>query len=252
MKQDYWDSVAESFEDEIFNVLLNDKAGLIAGKLDKYGSRRKRVSDIGCGIGGFMPNLSRRFKHVLAVDISPKCIARAKITHKSLTNVSYRTADLAKPRIRLPKVDLCLCVNVLLTPSLAHRRRMLSAIARHIAPRGHLILVVPSLESAMLTHSRLIEWNLKDGTPASHATTARFSALSNKEARQLRAGIVHVDNVPHKHYLKEEMESLLPDLGMKALEAEKIEYPWDSEFIDPPQWMADPYPWDWLFVAQKK
>lgn len=252
MQQDYWDNVAENFEDEIFNVLLNDKAGLIAGKLDQHGSQRKRVSDIGCGIGGFLPNLSRRFKHVLAVDISPKCIARAKAKHKSLANVSYRTADLSKPGMRLPKVDLCLCVNVLLTPSLADRGRMLGAIANHIASRGHLILVVPSLESAMLTSARKIEWNLKDGIPASHATNSRFSALSNQEARHLRAGIVHVDNVPHKHYLKEEMEALLADRGLKTLDAEKLEYPWDSEFIDPPRWMKDPYPWDWLFAAQKK
>jgi hypothetical protein len=33
---------------------------------------------------------------------------------------------------------------------------------------------------------------------------------------------------------------------------EKVEYDWSTEFADPPRWMKDPYPWDWLVLSKKR
>lgn len=196
--------------------------------------------------------MSPKFKKVAAIDISPKVLRRARETYAELGNVTFRVADLSKPNTRLPNVDLCLCVNVLLTPSLGHRIRMLDKLCSHLRRNGHLILVVPAMESAMLTHQRLIEWNLKDGTSASHAASARFPVFGPREAAQLRAGNVSVDGVPHKHYLREEICHSLSARNVETLEARKICYKWDTEFEDPPKWMQEPYPWDWLIIGRKK
>jgi hypothetical protein len=34
-------------------------------------------------------------------------------------------------------------------------------------------------------------------------------------------------------------------------QCEKIEYRWDTEFIDAPGWLTEPLPWDWMVVAKK-
>ena len=72
---------------------------------------------------------------------------------------------------------------------------------------------------------------------------------SNPRAHE---GVVQIDQVETKHFLKEELEILLNNRGLRTLEVEKIEYPWTSEFTSPPRWMQAPFPWDWLFVAQKR
>ena len=33
---------------------------------------------------------------------------------------------------------------------------------------------------------------------------------------------------------------------------EKINYNWKTEFNQPPKWLKEPYPWDWMCVAEKK
>ncbi len=251
MKRKYWDNVADTFETEIFDVYKHDREGRILKKMDRYKGEKKTAGDIGCGIGNFLPALSKRFKNVHAVDISPKCIARARKKYAHLSNVSYRILDLSKPRVRLPNVDVALCVNTILTPSLVRRNRMMNVVCRHIKYGGHLVLVVPSLESAFLAYVRLIEWNLRDGIAPQVAARANFGRRWYADNRRLHEGIVRIDNVETKHYLKEELTVLLNARGMNIQELKKIEYPWTTEYASPPCWMKDPYPWDWLVVAQK-
>ena len=67
----------------------------------------------------------------------------------------------------------------------------------------------------------------------------------------IRKGNADIDEVPHKHYLKEELQLLLANEGFGAEDFQKIEYDWDTEFINPPKWLKDPKPWDWMVVARK-
>ena len=252
MDRAYWDRMAARYEDEIFSVLANDRADLIAGKVRRYGKKSQTATDVGCGIGHFLPLLSRRFRNVLAVDLSPKNVAQARARHAGLANVAYRTIDLAAPGAHLPPADFALCVNVAIAPSLAHRNRLLDATCRHVRRGGHLVLVVPALESSFLTDFRLIEWNLRDGMQPDRAVRGGFRAhrpIGNPRAHE---GVVRIDQVETKHFLKEELEILLKNRGLRTLVIDKIEYPWTSEFASPPRWMQAPFPWDWLVVAHKR
>lgn len=251
MDCDYWENLADYFEAEVFDVLENDRKGLLYKKLDKYGSEEKNACDIGCGIGNFLPGLSSRFKEVLAVDISSKCIARAQEEYSHLSNVSYKVADLAAQDARLPKADFALSVNSVITPVMEHRNNMLDVICSHLHVGGYLVLVVPSLESAFLADFRLIEWNLRNGMSAESAVQACLQIQKQTDNPRLSEGIVLINDVETKHYLKEELIILLQNRGMETIEIEKIEYPWKEEYIRAPRWMKDPLPWDWLFVAQK-
>jgi SAM-dependent methyltransferase len=247
MKREYWNKLAGCYEDKIFSVLHNDRKQLVVQQIRKLGTPEKTACDYGCGIGLFLPYLADNFQKVFAIDISRGLIAKAKKKCSRLSNIEYIAADLAANGLRLPNTHFILSVNAIIMPSLACRMRILDVMAGHILKNGHLLLVVPSLESAMLTDFRLIEVNLRNGFGPASAVRAGFEK-SNPPRLQ---GIVAIEDVPTKHYLKEELVALLERRGLRIREIRKIEYPWDTEFDSPPGWMKQPYPWDWLVVAQK-
>lgn len=111
---------------------------------------------------------------------------------------------------------------------------------------GHLLLVVPSLDSALLATFRHTQWNLRTGHDPGHA-----QRLAAGNTKGIEHGIVHLEGVPTKHYLREELEALHTARGFAVEAIEKIEYPWNTEFDNPPRWMREPYPWDWFVVARK-
>ncbi|HBG28075.1 MAG: hypothetical protein A2Y10_16980 [Planctomycetes bacterium GWF2_41_51] len=251
MEREYWNGLADTYEDEVFSVLENDKQNLICGLIEKYGSSEKTVNDFGCGIGHFLGILSDSFGLVNAIDISYRFIQRAKEKYSRLNNINYFTTDVANNGLKIEKADFALCVNMLIMPSLKCRLKILDVIINSILKDGHLLLVTPAIESVMLTNYRLTEMNLRDGLEPAAAIRANFTDPKTY-SKNLRRGIIPIDGVPTKHYLKEELYSMLESRNMNIIDICKIEYSWDTEFSSPPKWMKAPYPWDWLVLAQKK
>ena len=54
-----------------------------------------------------------------------------------------------------------------------------------------------------------------------------------------------------KHFLREELQVLFELKHFAVREESRVEYDWREEYEDPPAWMQQPWPWDWLFVVQK-
>lgn len=250
MDKSYWNKMGKNYRDEIFSVSESDKCKVIEKQLKKFSGRNKIAADFGCGIGGFLPMLSEHFKKVYAVDFSLSCLQKAKALNGRLDNVSFHCADLTSPKLSLPKVDFILCVNAVITPSISKRIGIFKNIAAHLKKGGHLFLVVPSLESSLFANFRLIDWNLRDGMSPASAVVSDFDKTTLSPV-QIHQGIVEIDRVPTKHYLKEELTAILEDLNFKIQLISKVEYGWDVEFNTPPAWMKSPYPWDWLVVAKK-
>src|SRR4026208_243399 len=105
MKRDYWEKIASSYNDEIFDVLHNDKKALIRSVIKKYASKKKTVIDIGCAIGKWLPILSPAFKKVYAVDISAENLDIAKKLYPEFTNVVYGRIDMSNPKAKMPLCD---------------------------------------------------------------------------------------------------------------------------------------------------
>ena len=251
MKQAYWDRVAENYENELFDVLSNDKKQLIAKHIRRYGKGKKLAVDLGCGSGRFLPLLSRTLQEVVAIDLSSNCLRLATQANQRLDNVTYHKADLATKGLDIRKTDLALSVASIMMPDIALRNRVYDNITRQLKRGAHFILVVPSMESAMFTHSRLIEWNLKQGSSPRRASRDRFEGHTKDDVLRHREGVARVDGIPTKHYLREELIVLLEKRKMRILEIEKLEYDWNTEFARPPRWMQAPGPWDWLVVSQR-
>ncbi|MBL7740365.1 MAG: class I SAM-dependent methyltransferase [Chitinophagaceae bacterium] len=248
MDRKYWEKIAPDYHEEIFDVLRNDKKRVIRSAIDRVASPTKTVIDAGCAIGKWLPVLSPAFKKVIAADISEKNLVIARKKYLHLVNVEYLRADMSGSRLQLPAADVVVCINAVLTDSLKKRNMFFHNLSLCLKKGGHLILVVPSLESWLLTRIIQHRWNID--------MKLFDMKLPEKEAakryQDILDGNAEIDNVPTKHYLREELELLLNKEGLLIRDHQKIEYEWQTEFVKPPEWLKKPGPWDWMILAKKK
>lgn len=248
MKRKYWEKIAENYSDEIFDVLQNDNKALIRSAIKKYSSKNKTVADIGCAIGKWLPVLSPLFKKVYAIDISKKNLQIAQQLYPHYKNVEFVRADMSGEKINIPKAHMGICINAILTPSLKDRMSFLQSLSFYIKKGGHIIITVPSLESYLLTHIVQHQWKV-DKNFFSVKTSLKEA---HRKWENIRQGNADIDEVPHKHFLREELQLLLTKEGFVVEQIEKIEYEWSTEFHNPPKWLKEPGPWDWMVVAKRK
>jgi hypothetical protein len=232
MDRKYWERIAPHYNEEIFDVLQNDKTGKIVTAIEQIASKNKTVTDLGCAIGKWIPILATAFKQ--------RCAA--------YSNVEYQRMDMSADNLTVTPCDVAICINAILTANLKKRINFFQSLNMCINQGGHLILVVPSLESKLYTNIIAHRWNVDNDNREKIKNAEKAYAL----AKNIKQGVTDIDNVPTKHYLKEELELLLTLEGFIPERIEKINYTWQTEFHQPPSWLAEPYPWDWMCVAQKK
>jgi SAM-dependent methyltransferase len=246
MDRKYWEEVAVKHEEKIFDVFGNDSSQVIVSCINHYASPAKTVVDIGCAVGRWLPLLSAGFKKVYAVDISALYIQKAKENHKALKNIQYLRQDISKSKEGIPACDLALCINTMLTPDRKERDAAFKNTAKVIKRKGHLILVVPALESAMFSQFIFNHWNTRTGN---------FDPVKSEkigDATDIFEGVVKLDTTPTKHHSKEELQFILNHYGFEMEHITKVEYSWNTEFSEPPEWLKNPRPFDWLVVARKR
>lgn len=246
MEEADWDRVAATFEEEVLIVSEHDQQQKLLNTIKRLAIADGTAADLGCGIGSTIGLLAQSYAKVFAVDISSRCLERARRANARFRNVQYIHADLTLP-LPLPPVDLVLCINVLLTIDPARQNAMLDRICTAVKPGGHLLLVVPSLESTLYASHRLVRLNEKRGMSPKAARSK-----AKRDTTGLDMGIVRKGGTPTKHYLKEELVDLLMQRGMQVLELQKIEYPWSFILTEAPQGMRAPLPWNWMVLAERQ
>lgn len=149
--------------------------------------------------------------------------------------------------IRLSEYDVAICINAILTDSLKKRNAFFHNLSSSLKKNGYLILVVPSLESWLLTRIIQNQWKIDK--------ELFKEKLSGKDAirryKNIQQGNAEIDSVATKHYLREELLLTLSRVGFTIQGFKKIEYDWHTEFKRPPGWLDEPHPWDWMIIAQK-
>lgn len=247
----FWDGVADRYDAEIFNTLAAEVKGTLRKTIVRFAKGAQVAADFGCGVGRFVPLLSKLAAQVHAVDFSQESIDIAARDYAALTNVSFRRANLAQGAPRICRADVALSVNVLVMPDREKRRAILKNTWRNIRSGGHLILVVPSLEAVLYSYQRLAEWHERDGEAAKTAIR-RVEREATAELSSIVQGHVVIQAIPTKHFLREEALLMLAGCGFEPVADSRVEYAWHEDYDDPPNWLGAPFPWDWLFVALRK
>lgn len=249
----YWDRLAPAYDQAVLSSIDADLSGIIARRLDELAGRKKTALDLGCGVGKYLGPLADRFGQVVAVDHSDELLKIARRDYGHRSNVDIRMLDAVRgcpPAV--VRADVVVCANVLIMADEALREAILNTARKSMAPNGRLVLVVPSLESALLAHRRLVEWYRRDGSADAETDAAADGFPPSKRGcREILRGIMRIDEVPTKHYLAEELGLLLQGSRLAIEHLDKVPYSWGSEFGDAPRWMREPYPWDWLVVAKR-
>lgn len=245
-----WGSLAGGFDESVCHVLREERSGRVEAAIREAVRGADRVADFGCGTGRALPLLSDLAKSVDAYDFAPGLLAAAERAVKGRRNVACRVVDLSDQGLTLPAVDAGVCINALLSPSASLRSRILGTISRTVRVGGRLVLVVPSVESVLLSIHRHAEIHLKDGWSERSARAA--VDVSGLTTAGVRDGVLGRGGVKTKHYLREELELLLGSFGWLVESIEKAEYDWSTEFESPPSWMGAPYPWDWVVRGRRE
>ena len=248
MEKSYWEKIAPIYETEIFDVLKNDKNGHIVKAIQSFANPKKSIIDIGCAVGKWLPVLSPIFKQVHAIDISANNLDIAAEKYAGLKNISYQRIDMSAKTVPTIQFDAAICINAILTADLKKRNLFFKHMASFLKPKADLVLVVPSLESKIFSHIIANKYNVDDAKN----DIAPTGKKAIEQIRYIKDGVTDIDDVPTKHFLKEELELLLDLEGFSTKQIQKIEYDWSTEFHKAPSWLKNPRPWDWLVHTKKK
>jgi SAM-dependent methyltransferase len=245
----HWNRIADNYDKEIFNVFKNDKKNKLKKFIRKYANKNNTAIDFGCGVGKALPLLAPFFKEIIGVDVSKKCIAIAKSA--PYKNVTFKEADLAGKKIKLPTVDFAFCCNVAMSDDIKRNYRIIQNVLNTLNKGGVALFVLPSLESASHAAWSLINWYEKDGTSFADIPKSELGLMQVSNHNQILEGIMMIDKHPTKHYSITELNSLFNSGKYAMQKLDRIEYSWETEFTSPPSWLQSPYPWDWVVEVKR-
>src|SRR5207248_3069665 len=130
----HWNTIAESYDKEIFNVVKSDKKKKLKRFISKYANKNNTAIDFGCGTGKALPLLAPFFKEIIGIDVSKKCIAVAR--NRPYKNVTFKEADLAGPKIEVPSVDFAFCCNVAMSDNVKRNYRIIRNVLNSLNKGG--------------------------------------------------------------------------------------------------------------------
>lgn len=261
---EYWDGMAKIYDSEIFNSMQEDRGRIILREMDsavrrlqKQGVDEITALDLGCGVGKWVPALALRCSKVYACDVSQKLLDVASQTLRRfrIVNVTLAHIDLAElgsdaallSELGCQKTgNIVACANVLISPDEATRQRIFARVWGALAKGGTLLLLVPSVESAVrVREARQLHGEKLLGKD----DLGDHKPYPEDELRN----IYRCGGVRTQHYTKETALTMVREVGFTNAHIEKVEYSWDVEFSGNTSRLArsDIYPHDWLVVAEK-
>ena len=101
--------------------------------------RCRRLLEIGCAAGWITERLAQRADAVLAVDISPSALEKARERCAAQAHVEFRCVDLLQDEIR-GRFDTIVCAGVLVYLPWNAQQRIRNRLVALLEPGGHLLL----------------------------------------------------------------------------------------------------------------
>jgi len=248
MEAKHWDRHAKRYFEDIISPFADKKASkMIFDFVGRFSGKKKICADLGCGIGFLLPELSKRFKEVYAVDFSGKMIDFAKRKNKNLKNIVFEVGDLRKLKYK-NKFDFAIAVNSILMPSANEIAIVLKNICNSLKKNGVFAAIFPSMEGilyqAMLVYERELKKNKK---------------LAAEKTRQIieswdydfLLGLLTEKSGKQKLFYEFELGYLLKKSGFKNIKISKLGYSWKSLEDKDIDFPGKPGPWDWIVAAKK-
>lgn len=244
MDLEYWDKTLQNYAAEVVSVYDLDAEGLVSEWIHQLAIAGKTGSaaDMGCGVGKFTQLLSGCFDRVESCDFSSQGLRLTRERCHAQQHIYYHQLDLTRDPSPFNPVDLVLCINVLMMPTLDDRLRAWRTVINQVRHQGHLLLVVPAIESILMERHGELEAQLDEGKSCVDSLKETLPAEST--VMDLHQGVHVIDHVRTKHYLKHELQTILEDHQFTVQQIQPLHYRHvtDAQDLDT---------WDWLILAQR-
>jgi 2-polyprenyl-3-methyl-5-hydroxy-6-metoxy-1,4-benzoquinol methylase len=250
MEKRDWERIAPEFTDRVFQVTDHDTHGLIQHMARKLGGPHQHAGDFGCGPGAVTRLLAPCFGKVTGLDQAGGLVQEARRA-TTAEHVGYVQADLTSTQLLGYQFDVSFCVNVLINRNHQVREKICRTIAAHTRKGGAAVFVVPSFESMLRVYQTVVDCQVGDAAGRS-ATVRSVVRLAEQEIESVIEGIVSVGGSPTKHFLADELTAFLRAAGFEVQSIQRVEYPWEEELDDPPDYLGSPTPWDWMVECRRK
>ncbi len=247
---DSWSRIAADYEQEFINPDLPEVRNPVRLELAKLkDSAGKTVADLGCGIGPLLPFLSARFKRVVAIDFAEKMLDRAKERCKGLGNIEFIRCALTDLTRLQGQLDVAVAVNSLVMPDIEQIDVALRAVHTALKPGGHLIGIVPSIDSVHYMTFLLVDRARRAGMPEAKA---RQNAAAHAEHKlfDFAFGDFQMRGIRQHFWQPFEVPLRLGNAGFKGIRVKKVRLAW-RQFACAKDLAEYPAPWDWFFAARK-
>ena len=229
MSQRAWNLLAEEFEESVCDITATSGQSL-AKLIDRVRpNRRQTLIDAGCGIGTFVERFGERFGRVVAFDFAEEMVERARRRCRALQHVTWQTLRLEDAGQCVgPIAHLVVSLNVITTPDPRLRRQQWTSLAELVRKGGHLLVVVPSVESAQFVAKA-------SGQPHGVPGESAVDLIRRTDSRQ-------------KHYQRNQLRQLITRQGLNVLSLRKIHYPWAEDGLEH---SGPKTPWDWVCLSKR-
>jgi len=227
-----WDRLAAEFESSVYDIVATDTHGVLSELVDLSRPRRTRdtLVDLGCGIGTFINEFGHRFAHVVGLDFSSVMVERARERLRDMSNVEWIVSDIPRAARGLAeRADLTVCLNVITSTSAAKRAAIWDSLRTVTKPDGHVLVVVPALESAHLVA----------------AVDERVVVGDTRSDRHVES-----DGSSQKYFTHDELVEVVPAHGLEILRLERVPYAW-TVALDGAGSRRRSSPFDWALLARR-
>ena len=141
----HWNSIAPSYDREIFNVFQNDKKKKLKKYLSRYANKENIAIDFGCGVGRLTRALGRYFIQRHGVDIAPSMIELANQFNRYPERCCYYVnACAALTLLEDDMFDFIYFNLVLQHLRPQYSKAYIKEFIRMLAPEGMLVFQMPA------------------------------------------------------------------------------------------------------------
>lgn len=251
---EWWDSLAQNYESKVLSPLDPSVKNPIFSFVSRLDFKNyKRVVDLGCGTGQFLPFLSKYFEEVWGFEQSENMLRLAKKRIQGTKNVYFKRLDIRNLKTYYGYFDIAFTINTIAPYDISLAEDIVKAIFLAIRKDGLFVGIIPSFDTILylreLTFANYIEKELSD--KESREKTDEHFIKQNK--MDIEKGTYAEDGLHIQKFFNEsEIHSLLRDAGFKDVTTEKVLYPWRLSKKHGYGYFPDkPEIWDWFFSAHK-
>lgn len=229
MSQQGWNRLAAEFENSVCDITATSREQIAKLVALSKPTRRKTLVDAGCGIGTFTEQFGELFGKVIAFDFAAAMVKRARRRCSDLAHAEWHALPLEDAAEKFGTIaNLAVCLNVITSPRESLRARQWESLGEIVKAGGHLLVVVPALESARYV--------------------AQMDAEAFHGSVDIESELVRRNDTEQKHYSRQELRRRVVQLGFEIVALRKITYPWEEDGLE---LTARKSPWDWACVARK-